>query len=347
MTFPVCFAAGTLIRTPGGDVPVEALQVGDAVLMSSGALRPIKWLGHRVYGRGDGEGQECEVVRIAAHAFGQDRPSADLTLSPGHAVCVDVLGEVLIPVHYLVNGATIVRERRDQVALWHVELDSQDVLLANDLPAESYLAMGNRGFFEEDGATLDAFEEGKTKSHEDFCRPVVIDGAVLAFVRDRLLARARALGWTESRDDDLRLMVDGRMRTPLIEDGAAAFVFPAAASDVRLLSDTFRPSDLGFPDDRVLGARLFGLVFSCFDGDSRRIAIDDERLREGAFGVENDGKPFCWTKGEVVLDPALWSGLAGAVMLLVACDRGTVRHWIAPPPREEPVEPRPKLYAVQ
>jgi hypothetical protein len=32
----VCFAAGTLIRTPGGDAPVESLQVGDLVVTASG-----------------------------------------------------------------------------------------------------------------------------------------------------------------------------------------------------------------------------------------------------------------------------------------------------------------------
>jgi hypothetical protein len=42
-----CFVEGALIRTPRGDVPVETLKVGDLVVTGSGALRPVKWLGHR------------------------------------------------------------------------------------------------------------------------------------------------------------------------------------------------------------------------------------------------------------------------------------------------------------
>ena len=71
-----------------------------------------------------------------------------------------MLGEVLIPAMNLVNGATIARASLDEVTLWHVELDSHDILVANNLPAESYLAMGNRGFFEEAGATLDVVRGG-------------------------------------------------------------------------------------------------------------------------------------------------------------------------------------------
>ena len=42
----VCFAAGTLIRTPMGDVAVETLKVGDVVVTTSGEMRPVKWIGH-------------------------------------------------------------------------------------------------------------------------------------------------------------------------------------------------------------------------------------------------------------------------------------------------------------
>jgi hypothetical protein len=37
----------------------------------------------------------------------------------------------------------------EKISYWHVELDSHDILVANNLPAESYIATGNRGFFEE------------------------------------------------------------------------------------------------------------------------------------------------------------------------------------------------------
>ncbi|WP_048861183.1 Hint domain-containing protein, partial [Acidisphaera rubrifaciens] len=42
-----CFRAGTRIRTPAGDVPVETLAVGDLVLTAAGAARPVRWIGRR------------------------------------------------------------------------------------------------------------------------------------------------------------------------------------------------------------------------------------------------------------------------------------------------------------
>jgi hypothetical protein len=44
---PVCFAAGTQILTPRGEVTVETLEIGDEVVTASGAHRPITWIGHR------------------------------------------------------------------------------------------------------------------------------------------------------------------------------------------------------------------------------------------------------------------------------------------------------------
>ena len=41
----LCFAAGTRIATPCGEVPVEQLVAGDTVLTSGGAARPIMWIG--------------------------------------------------------------------------------------------------------------------------------------------------------------------------------------------------------------------------------------------------------------------------------------------------------------
>lgn len=348
----ICFAAGTLIRTPLGDVPVEALRIGDTVLTGTGAERPVKWLGHRAFGRDESATpRKHEVVRIGAHAFGQDRPSKDLVVSPGHAICIDLFGEVLIPAAKLVNGATVVRERLDEVVLWHVELDSHDILIANNLPAESYLAMGNRGFFEEAGATLNSFEEGRTKTYADFCRPIAIEGDILAFVRQRLLERAKAMGWTPRRDVELRLVVDDVAHNPVAEGGAAAFLFPAAATDVRLRSSTFQPRLFGANDRRTLGVLLKDLVFSATQGDPRRIDLADTRLRDGVHHVEVDGaRRWRWTNGELVLDPSLWDGLSGTICLFVAYGEGAVRGWITPAhdePEASRFERKPKVYAIR
>ena len=274
-----CFAAGTLIRTPAGDVAVETLKIGDLVVTASGELRPVKWIGHRDLDfRRDADPRPAFPVRIAADAFGPNRPSQDLYLSSGHSVCVDLVGEVFIPAGYLINGATIAQVEVDEVSYWHVELDSHDILIANNLPAESYMAMGNRGFFEERRGLLPAIEEERKRTHADFCRPVVLDGPVLAFARQRLQTRAEAIGWTRSFETDLHLVVDGEVRRPLSEGDAAVFLFPASAREVRLKSNTFIPDLLGVGDPRPLGVSLTGLVFLGGRGDVRPVDLDDDAV---------------------------------------------------------------------
>ena len=76
---------------------------------------------------------------MRAGAFSEGAPRRDLLLSPDHAVYID---DVLIPIRYLVNGVSIVQQTVDAVTYWHVELPEHDVLLAEGLPAESFLDTG-------------------------------------------------------------------------------------------------------------------------------------------------------------------------------------------------------------
>jgi hypothetical protein len=84
-------------------------------------------------------GRPAEVwpLRVCAGAFTPGTPHRNLWLSPDHAVFVDRDGEgaapgVLVPVHYLINGATIVQECRDDVSYWHVELAARFEKMAAD-----------------------------------------------------------------------------------------------------------------------------------------------------------------------------------------------------------------------
>src|SRR5690242_21009460 len=111
----------------------------------SGRPQPIRWIGQRrVNFRGHPNRQRILPVRIAAHAFGQGRPKRDLLLSPDHAVYVE---DVLIPIRHLINGTTIVQIQRPEITYYHMELPQHDVLLADGMPAESYLDAGTRSAF--------------------------------------------------------------------------------------------------------------------------------------------------------------------------------------------------------
>jgi hypothetical protein len=143
-----CFALGTHIRTLGGEVPVQDVRTGDHVPgLVSGRLRRVRWVGGRTV-RIAAHPRPWDVapVRVRAGALAPGRPHRDVRLSPDHAVLVE---GVLIPVRYLLNGATVVQEFVDTIAYLHIELDAHDVLLADGLPCESFLDTGNRAAFAE------------------------------------------------------------------------------------------------------------------------------------------------------------------------------------------------------
>ena len=183
-----CYAAGTRIKTQAGEIPVERLVAGDIVLAHFAGTAPVIWVGHRhVDCAHHADPSSVWPVRISAHAFGPRMPSRDLVLSPDHAVFVD---EVLIPIRHLINGKTIVQEQIDTVTYYHVELAEHDVLLAEGMPAESYLENGDRGVFDN--------ARGVVALHPDFgmrrwealgCARLVVTGAALAAVVARVNAR--------------------------------------------------------------------------------------------------------------------------------------------------------------
>ena len=262
-------------------MPVEALLLGDLVVTASGAHRPIRWLGHRTLDcRAHPRPQEAHPIRIARHAFGENKPARDLYVSPGHAICINVIEDVLVPASSLVNGTTIVRLDVDEVTYWHVELECHDIILAENLPAESYLDMGNRTFFMESTVTaLDALPDAPInaaeRSQADYCRPFHTGGPLVDAIKQQIRTRSRSIGWTldDSPLGDLHLVVDGVRVEPTARALVARFIVPVGAEDVWLVSDTSRPIDItGAPDSRDLGACIARL--SIDDGFTAPYKID-------------------------------------------------------------------------
>ena len=123
-----CFASGTRIATPSGDVAVEDLREGREVVTAEGEVVAIRWLGHRrVDCERHPEPAQVWPVRVSAGAFGEGRPYRDLWLSPDHAVFVQ---DVSIPIKALINGTTIRQVAVDRVTYHHVELPRHELLLA-------------------------------------------------------------------------------------------------------------------------------------------------------------------------------------------------------------------------
>ena len=181
--FVACYASGTRIATPAGMVAIEALRVGSPVLSAFGGRVEVVWMGWQVVNcRTHPRPAQVWPVRVRAHALGARLPARDLLLSPDHAIFVE---DVLIPVRCLIDEVNIVQEAVDTVTYYHVELPVHDVLLAEGLPAESYLDVGNWGAFA-NGVGGDLDGDAGTIWAAQACAPQITGGAVLEKVRERL-----------------------------------------------------------------------------------------------------------------------------------------------------------------
>ena len=182
-------------------------------------------------------------IRIERDAFADGMPHRDLMVSPDHAIFVD--GK-LICARQLVNGTTI-RQERDWTAVdyYHVELDQHAILLAEGLPAESYLDTGNSGFFANSGAPLvlhpDLTDETDYPTREaGSCAPFVWDEASVQPVWQRLADRAAAIGRPVSQratttDAGLRLLAKAAHGQAGLQRQRSRHLRPAAwCGEVRL-----------------------------------------------------------------------------------------------------------------
>lgn len=135
---PECLVEGTLVRTPKGDVAVEALRPGDLVVTADGAALPLRW-------RGSWEGvAQGEWAPILLEAGTVGNPRA-LCVSPNHRLMIGGwqaqllagVPEVLVAARTLVNGTTIRRVEGGPVAYHHLLFDRHAIIIAEGVPVES------------------------------------------------------------------------------------------------------------------------------------------------------------------------------------------------------------------
>jgi Hint domain len=334
-----CFVRGTLIATPDGKRPVENLRPGKQVItLADGeeVPRTVTWVGHRRIDLTRHLRPETVApIRIERDAFADDMPHRDLLVSPDHAIFVD--GK-LICARQLVNGTTI-RQECDSRAVhyYHVELDRHAILVAEGLPAESYLDTGNSGFFANSGAPLvlhpDLTDETDYPTREvGSCAPFVSDAASVQPVWQRLADRAAAIGRpvptrVTTTDAALRVFANQRMVKPVVSDSERViFVLPRGTGEVRLLSRAQSPTEARpwLEDRRQLGVRVKRIVLRGAD-DVREVPVDHPALTRGWWAVERDGQMISrWTDGEAVLPLPAMSGivmleihLAGSMIYVV------------------------------
>ena len=140
----VCFAAGTLLRTPNGDQRVETIKAGDLVNTLDHGPQPVRWIGVSRVEVTD----RLAPVRIRAGALGPGLPETDLLVSQQHRMLIRSkiahrmfdAPEVLVTAKKLLrlDGVDLVKDG-GYVTYCHVMFDDHQIVFANDAPSESLL----------------------------------------------------------------------------------------------------------------------------------------------------------------------------------------------------------------
>jgi hypothetical protein len=289
----ICFCRDTQIGTPDGEVPVQTLKAGDIVLTAHNGPRKVTWVGTgKVLATRGKRGIQTPVI-VRKGAVADNLPHQDLHVTKAHSLYID---DVLIPVEFLVNHRTILwDDRAQEVEIYHVELESHDILIANGVPAESYRDDGNRWLFQN-------ANEGWHLPPQEPYAPVLTGGPIVDAAWQRLLDRAgpRDIG-PLTNDPDLHLIIDGiRVDAQERTDSIYVFRLAAAPASVSIASRTAVPSELGIArDPRTLGVALRrvairqGSKFMLFDAG-------DERLTAGFHDYEPTDN-LRWTNGHAQL----------------------------------------------
>ncbi|MEL7026314.1 MAG: Hint domain-containing protein [Pseudomonadota bacterium] len=135
-----CFAAGTRIRTPNGDQPVQSLKPGDLVLTRDNGPQPLRWIGRKMTPATD----RMAPVHIAKGTFGDH---GQLTVSPLHRVLMhqpkgELLfgsSEVLVAARDLIDGGAVRQIEGGWVEYVHLMFDEHQILWSEGLETESFL----------------------------------------------------------------------------------------------------------------------------------------------------------------------------------------------------------------
>jgi antigen 43 len=305
----ICFCAGTLITTPDGEVPVERISVGDVVLTARGVARRVVWVGSGKVMVARGRRSAATPVIVRKGALAENVPHHDLHVTKGHSFYLD---DVLIPVEFLINHRTILwNDRAQEVTIYHVELETHDVLLANGAPAESYRDDGNRWLFHNGNSGWD-------QPAKPPCARVLTGGPLVDAVWRRLLDRVGPRPHVPLTDDpDLHVLADGRRLDIATRAGeVVVFNLPRTPVDTRLVSLAAAPQELGLArDPRFLGVALRRIIVRQ-GARFRVIEADDARLSSGFHAFEA-ASGLRWTDGDAVLPADLFHGFAGATELVL------------------------------
>ncbi|WP_255031730.1 Hint domain-containing protein [Acetobacter persici] len=330
-----CFLAGSMIRTPDGDVAVEDIQIGDEVIAfdwrnNQNITRPVVWVGKtRAAVRPELSDDEAGwPVRILKDAIADGVPYKDMLITAEHCL---FFKDSFVPVRMLVNGVSIFYDKSiTSYDYYHVETEQHSVIMADGMLTESYLDTGNRSSFRQEGKIVTL--RGAVKSWEGDA------GAPLNVARSFVEPLYRALEWRENSascshssaaqpelttDPDLHLVTEtGAIIRPMRQSAQNYnFMLPPETKSVRIVSRASRPSDVIGPfvdDRRFMGVAVGEINLQCA---KQHHAITPHLQTEKPAGWQADmgWDGVAWTTGnaELPLGDYLSNGKMGILSLTV------------------------------
>jgi hypothetical protein len=122
---------------------------------------PVSWLGRQTVSRIFADPMRVLPIRIKAGALAENVPSRDLLISADHAILIDAM---LVQAGALVNGTSIVRETDvpTTYTLYHVEVDDHSLILADNVPSETFVDNVDRLAFDNWDEHVALYPEGKS-----------------------------------------------------------------------------------------------------------------------------------------------------------------------------------------
>ncbi len=332
-----CYVSGTRLLTERSEVAVENIAPGDrAITLADGVevAQPVIWVGQRRVDLASHPRPELVApIRIRHGAFGDGLPHRDLLVSPDHAVFID--GR-LVCARMLVNGMTVTQEFETRsVTYYHIELARHALLLAEGLPAESYLDTGNRSMFTNGGQPVALYPDfGVTQRlvarEKGGCAPLATALEEVRPLWQRLATRAESLGYSPRVPPPLTtrtcmsMLVAGMSARSRWSATATYSCFPAGTRTIQLVSRAWVPSDLTpYVDDRRrLGIYVNRLVFRAGD-DYVDLPMDHPALSDGWHAIERAGRAMHrWTDGRASLPVPLDPGTGPVTLQVCVSGKG-------------------------
>lgn len=333
----ICYLAGSMIRTPDGDVAIENLRVGDVVLAytnGQSVARDVIWAGrkHMAVQTHLPEADAGYPVRVKANAIADGVPYKDMLITPEHCLFLD---GVFVPVRMLVNGGSIAYDHTiTAYDYYHVETQQHSVIMADGALTESYLDTGNRGSFRQDGTVVTLGGRHLSWEH-DAAAPLETAQPVVEKLFRALAARAGVATGTQAlvEDDNLHLVTEtgAVVRKLRAQAGRVSFMLPPGVQSVTVVSRSSKPCDVVGPfvnDRRMLGVQIGAVTAISATGTQTSTAHLQEDALAGWHGMEA-GASARWTNGQAALP---LHGLTTGGMTILTLDVVSAGPYLADTP---------------